>query len=97
MCVKHAFSFPRWRVCMDGKNERVTITPRKTRHARFGDSELKYIKELQTKRNVFRAYGKLRLYLTMFLCVLWDLSVFLSKFQLEDLLAILCTYSCVCS
>ncbi|KAI8509034.1 hypothetical protein Bbelb_128820 [Branchiostoma belcheri] len=25
-----------------------------------------------------RAYGKLRLYLAMFLCVLWDLSVFLS-------------------
>ncbi|KAI8488447.1 Platelet-activating factor acetylhydrolase, partial [Branchiostoma belcheri] len=74
-CMKHAFSFPRWRVYMDGKNEwvYVTITPRKTRHVRFG------------------AYGKLRLYLTMFLCVLWDLSVFLSKFQLEDLLTILCT------
>ncbi|KAI8500769.1 hypothetical protein Bbelb_215870 [Branchiostoma belcheri] len=35
------------------------------------------------------SYGKLRLYLTMFLCVLWDLSVFLSKF-LEDLSGILC-------
>ncbi|KAI8515872.1 hypothetical protein Bbelb_066850 [Branchiostoma belcheri] len=60
-----------------GREERAgkKITPRKTRHARFG------------------AYGKLRLYLTMFLCVLWDLSVFLSKFQLEDLLAILCTCS----
>ncbi|KAI8503340.1 hypothetical protein Bbelb_191610 [Branchiostoma belcheri] len=43
-------------------------------------------------------YGKLRLYLTMFLCVLWDLSVFLSilggsvflsKFM-EDLSGILC-------
>ncbi|KAI8500601.1 hypothetical protein Bbelb_214190 [Branchiostoma belcheri] len=61
MCVKE--EFPTWRVCMQGKNERVKIPPRKTRHVRFG------------------GYGKLRLYLTMFLCVLWDLSVFLSIYS----------------
>ncbi|XP_078692732.1 uncharacterized protein LOC144922645 [Branchiostoma floridae x Branchiostoma belcheri] len=55
---------------MEGKNERVKIPPRKTRHVRFG------------------AYGKLRLYLTMFLCTC-GLSVFLSIFP-EHLLAILC-------
>ncbi|KAI8482958.1 hypothetical protein Bbelb_392580 [Branchiostoma belcheri] len=74
-CVKHAV--PRWRERTEGKNERVKIRPRKTRHARFG------------------AHGKLRLYLTMFLCVLWDymtmflcvlwdLSVFLSIFPEES-------------
>ncbi|KAI8510231.1 hypothetical protein Bbelb_126590 [Branchiostoma belcheri] len=57
---------------MEGKNERVKYSPRKTRHVRFG------------------AYGKLRLYLNMFLCVLRDLSVFLSIF-LRDPSAILCT------
>ncbi|KAI8518276.1 hypothetical protein Bbelb_042930 [Branchiostoma belcheri] len=34
LCVKHAF--PRCRVSMEGKNERVKIPPRKTRHVRFG-------------------------------------------------------------
>ncbi|KAI8497245.1 N-chimaerin [Branchiostoma belcheri] len=34
MCVKRAV--PTWRVCMDGKNERVKIPPRKTHHVRFG-------------------------------------------------------------
>ncbi|KAI8503372.1 hypothetical protein Bbelb_191930 [Branchiostoma belcheri] len=77
MCVKE--EFPTWRACMDGKNERVKIPPRKTRHARFGA-------------------GKLRLYLYILLCVLWNLSVFLSILGgsvflsefLEDLSGILC-------
>ncbi|KAI8509011.1 hypothetical protein Bbelb_128590 [Branchiostoma belcheri] len=34
LCVKHAA--PAWRVCTEGKNERVKIPPRKTWHARFG-------------------------------------------------------------
>ncbi|KAI8515029.1 hypothetical protein Bbelb_076200 [Branchiostoma belcheri] len=60
-----------WRVSsMEGKNERVKIPPRKTRHVRFG------------------GYGKL--YLTMFLCVLWDLSVFLSNYSWR-----ICQLSCV--
>ncbi|KAI8501153.1 hypothetical protein Bbelb_212480, partial [Branchiostoma belcheri] len=37
MCVKD--KFPRWRVHMEGKNERVKIPPRKTRHVRFGDAD----------------------------------------------------------
>ncbi|XP_078703673.1 uncharacterized protein LOC144928854 [Branchiostoma floridae x Branchiostoma belcheri] len=76
---------------MEGENERVKIPPRKMHRVHFGGSVLKYIKDLQTKGNVFRAYGKLRQYLTMFLCVLWDLSVFLSIFLMTDLSAILCT------
>ncbi|KAI8508963.1 hypothetical protein Bbelb_128110 [Branchiostoma belcheri] len=61
----------------EGKNERVKIPPRKTRHVRFG------------------AYGKLRLYLTMFLCAVGPVCVPVQLF-LENLSAILCTCTCTC-
>ncbi|KAI8503233.1 hypothetical protein Bbelb_190540 [Branchiostoma belcheri] len=47
-------------------------------------NELVKIPPRKTRHVRFGAYGKLRLYLTMFLCVLWDLSIFLSRFS-EDL------------
>ncbi|KAI8501093.1 hypothetical protein Bbelb_211880 [Branchiostoma belcheri] len=45
MCVKHAF--PRWRVHMKGKNERVKIPPRKTRHVRFGGDDMDKVIDLE--------------------------------------------------
>ncbi|KAI8514280.1 hypothetical protein Bbelb_086040 [Branchiostoma belcheri] len=99
LCVKHAF--PRWRACMEGKNEQlqVKIPPRKTRHVRFGENDINFgrkgdrrpvsssgegaVTELSMYRRPYPGtYGKLRLYLTMSLCVLCNL---------EDLSAILCT------
>ncbi|KAI8488984.1 hypothetical protein Bbelb_332080 [Branchiostoma belcheri] len=129
MCVKHAF--PRWGVCMEGKNELGKIPPRKTSHVRFGEDDmdkvidleggggetddrprgrppkrwrdqivqdtgwsLKYAERKAKDRDACLWDAETLWYLTMFLCLLWDLSVFLS--------AILCTcpvpegFACVC-
>ncbi|KAI8497045.1 hypothetical protein Bbelb_249940 [Branchiostoma belcheri] len=71
-------------VCMDGKNERVKIPPKKTKNVRFGEDDMDKVIDLEGGETddwyvrVGRGalnFGKLRLCgLTMFLCVLWDLS-----------------------
>ncbi|KAI8492361.1 hypothetical protein Bbelb_298140 [Branchiostoma belcheri] len=43
LCVKHAV--PRWRECMEVKNERVKIPPRKTHNVRFGGGVLVCVPE----------------------------------------------------
>ncbi|KAI8497331.1 hypothetical protein Bbelb_246370 [Branchiostoma belcheri] len=87
----------RWRACMEGKNELVKISPKRTHHVRFGEDDMDKVIDWKERRQTTGKFEWGRgavleadaVYLTMWdlsmlLCVLWDLSTFLEILCIES-------------